>query len=60
MCGLTYTDLDYCKYGTSYRMRARLWDNVFKWKPQPLCKKDRGSIEGNRHTQTAQRGPRNR
>ena len=37
MNDLPYVDIDYCKYGMSYRKRTRLWNNVFQWKPQPLC-----------------------
>ena len=56
MHGLPYVDIDYCKYGMSYRKRTRLWNNVFTWKPQPLCYKDCGSMNGNSHMATAQRG----
>ena len=27
------------------------------WTPRPLCKKDCGSMDGNRHKETAQRAP---
>ena len=57
MHGLPYVDVDYCKYGLSYRKRTRLWNNAFTWKPQPLCCKDCGSMNGNSHMATAQRGP---
>ena len=33
------------------------WHNIGSWEPRPLCKKDCGSIEGNKHIETAQRGP---
>ncbi len=57
MYGMPYVDVDYCKYGMGYRKRTRLWNNVSKWKSQPLCKKDCGSMIGNKHRQTAQQGP---
>ena len=44
-----YVDIDYCKYGMPYRKRTRIWNNVFQWKPQPLCKKDCNSMNGNKH-----------
>ena len=57
MDSLPYVDIDYCKYGMPYRKRTRLWNNVFQWLPKPLCKKDCGSMNGNKHIATAQRGP---
>ena len=57
MMDLSYVDVDYCKYGMPYRKRARLWNNIFQWSPRPLCKKDCGSMNGNRHKATAQRMP---
>ena len=57
MYGMPYTDLDYCKYGMPYRKRTRLWNNVFNWKPRPLCKKDCNSMVGNKHKAEAQRMP---
>jgi|OrbCmetagenome_4_1107370.scaffolds.fasta_scaffold195861_1 hypothetical protein len=29
----------------------------YEWEPQPLCKKDCNSMQGNRHKETAQRAP---
>ena len=52
-----FNDVDYCKYGMPYRKRTRLWNNLKSWNPRPLCKKDCGMIEGNRHKETAQRAP---
>ena len=40
-----------------YRKRTRLWNNVFRWNPKPLCKKDCGNIVDGKHIATAQRGP---
>ena len=40
-----------------YRKRTRIWTNVKTWTPRPLCKKDCGSMDGNRHKEVAQRGP---
>ena len=57
MYGMPYTDIDYCKYGMPYRKRTRLWNNVFNWKPRPLCKKDCNSMVGNKHKAEAQRMP---
>ena len=59
MAGIPYKDIDYCKYGLPYRKRTRLWNNIDVWIPRPLCKKDCESMEGNRHKETAQRGPSN-
>ena len=56
----SYTDIDYCKYGMSYRKRTRLWHNLQNWKPKSLCKKDCGQIVNNRHKETAQRAPSNK
>ena len=59
MYGLPYVDVDYCKYGMPYRKRTRLWNNIVRWKPRPLCQCDCGSMDwtGHRHIQSAQRGP---
>ena len=55
--GMIFDDVDYCKYGLLYRKRTRLWNNIGQWEPRPLCKKDCGHMDGNRHLETAQRGP---
>ena len=52
-----FNDVDYCKYGMPYRKRTRLWNNLNSWNSRPLCKKDCGQMEGNRHKETAQRAP---
>ena len=57
MRGRFFKDIDYCKYGMPYRKRTRLWNNVTHWEPRPLCMKDCGNMNGNRHMETAQRGP---
>ena len=57
MEGRNYVDLDYCKYGMSYRKRTRLWNNIFHWNPRPLCNKDCGKIVDGKHVATAQRMP---
>ena len=57
MWDLAFYDVDYCKYGMPYRKRTRLWSNLQNWKPKPLCKKDCGMMNGNRHKETAQRAP---
>ena len=56
MTSLPYDDVDYCRYGTGYRKRTRLWHNT-PWKPRPLCKGDCGSVVDGRHREVAQRGP---
>ena len=58
MWGLPFKDVDYCKYGMPYRKRTRIWNNVFKWEPRPLCKKDCWAIDetGKKHKCIAQRG----
>ena len=55
MRDLPYVDVDYCKYGMDYRKRTRVWTNLKTWTPRPLCKKDCGSMVGNRHKEVAQR-----
>ena len=40
-----------------YRKRTRLWNNILTFKPRPLCNKDCGNIENNKHKATAQRMP---
>ena len=57
MFDLGFNDIDYCKYGMPYRKRTRLWNNLTNWTPRPLCQKDCGNVEGNRHIATAQRLP---
>ena len=52
-----YKDVDYCKYGTKYRKRTRLWCNLENWTPRPLCKKDCGSVVDGKHIEVAQRLP---
>ena len=61
MDGLDFIDVDYCKYGMPYRKRTRIWNNLNGlWTPRPLCKKDCGFMDGNRHRETAQRAPSNK
>ena len=55
MNGIPFIDIDYCKYGMPYRKRTRIWNNI-EWIARPLCKKDCGKMNGNRHSGTAQRG----
>ena len=59
MWGLPFKDIDYCKYGMPYRKRTRIWNNIFRWNPRPLCKKDCWAIDetGRKHIGIAQRGP---
>ena len=51
-----YNDIDYVKYGTPYRKRTRLWNNLEKWTPRKLCKYDCGNTVGKRHPASAQKG----
>jgi hypothetical protein len=56
MGNIPYNDLDYCKYGMPYRKRTRIWNNIYRWTPKPLCQKDCDSMNGNKHEEVAQRG----
>lgn len=57
MWGIPFKDVDYCRYGLPYRKRTRIWNNVFRWEPKPLCNKDCNSMNETktRHIQEAQR-----
>ena len=57
MWGIPFKDIDYCKYGMPYRKRTRIWNNVFRWEPKPLCKRDCNSMNETRtrHIEEAQR-----
>ena len=59
MTDIPFNDIDYCKYGLTYRKRTRLWNNISTWTPRPLCKKAcQAMTEGKRrHRETAQRMP---
>ena len=57
MSGLSYYDVDYCKYGLNYRKRTGLWTNITTWKPKPLCCGDCGKVANGKHLETAQRLP---
>ena len=62
--GIPMRVIDYCKYNDGdhphkARKRTCIWTNT-TWTPaRALCKKDCGFCEGNKHTDYAQRGPRN-
>ena len=57
MWGLPFKDIDYCKYGMPYRKRTRIWNNIFRWEPKPLCKRECNSMNETRtrHIEEAQR-----
>ena len=57
MWGLPFKDVDYCKYGMPYRKRTRIWNNIFRWEPKPLCKRDCNSMNETRtrHIEEAHR-----
>ena len=59
MFNLPFDDIDYCKYGLTYRKRTRFWNNLLTWTPRPLCRKDCDSMteDGKRDRDTAQRMP---
>ena len=54
---LPFYDVDYCKYGTLYQKRTRLWGRFpFAWQPRPLCRHDcRSCAKTGRHAVQAQR-----
>ena len=54
-----FNDIDYCKYGLTYRKRTRLWNNISTWTPRPLCKKDCQSMteDRRRHIESARKLP---
>ncbi|MFM7988015.1 MAG: hypothetical protein ACKPKO_52745, partial [Candidatus Fonsibacter sp.] len=59
MTDIPFKDVDYCKYGMHYRKKTRLWNNVERWDPRPLCQKDCNNMsdDSRRHKETAQRRP---
>ena len=57
---LPFKDVTYCKYGTRYKKRTRIWNSLGDaWQPKPICEK--GSrcehFTNGVHPSTAQRGP---
>ena len=57
---LPFKDVTYCKYGTSYKKRTRIWNSLGDaWQPKPICEK--GSrcehFTNGCHPATAQKGP---
>jgi hypothetical protein len=57
---LPFEDVTYCKYGTSYKKRTRIWNSLGDaWRPKPICEK--GSrcehFTNGCHPATAQKGP---
>ena len=42
MSELPYDDIDYCKYGLTYRKRTRLWNNIATWNQGAYVKRIAG------------------
>ena len=59
MTHLPYSDVDYSKYGMSYRKRTRLGNNIDKQNEiqDHYVNKKCNSMNGNRHKEQAQRYP---
>ena len=59
MLDIPFNDIDYCRYGLTYRKRTRLWNNISTWTPRPLCNKDCNAMteDKKKHKETAQRMP---
>ena len=53
-----FTDVDYFRYGMTYKKRTRIWNNLPDWVAKPLCQRDCDNMLDNkkRHKQIAQRG----
>ena len=56
---LSFRDVTYCKYGTSYKKATRIWTSLGEhWQPKPVCcKGSRCEHFDGVHPATAQRGP---
>jgi hypothetical protein len=57
---LPYRDVTYCKYGTPYKKRTRIWNSLGDaWQPKAVCCKNDPCehIANGIHPATAQKGP---
>ena len=59
MLDIPLNDIDYCRYGLTYRKITRLWNNISTWTPRRLCNKDCNAMteDKKRYKETAQRMP---
>lgn len=57
---LPYFDIDYCRYGFSYRKRTRIWSNIKKDNTFCLGRGKCPAMEGRKHKQGARGGGGNK
>lgn len=53
---IDYKDVSYCKYGMPYRKQTRIWTNLSRWQPRPICNKDCKFMNGKKHIASAGNG----
>jgi hypothetical protein len=51
MYGIPFNDLTLCKYNCMYYKKIRVYNNIYDWKPRPLCNFDCSAMNesGTRH-----------